>query len=136
MPHATIFVNLPTDDLPRAMAFWRALGYDFDPRFTNEQAAALVLRADAIYAMLLTRPFFDGFATKPVVNAHEATEVLNCLSCDSREEVVSLVERAVAAGGKAPRPFVDHGFMVQHAFEDPDGHVWELVHMTAAPPAA
>lgn len=132
--HTQIYVNLPVADLARSKAFFEALGYGFDARFTDEKAACLVL-GENLYAMLLRRDFFAGFTGKPVVDAHQATEVLVCLNCDSREAMDTLVARAVAHGGRAPRPPVDHGFMVQHGFEDPDGHIWELVVMQAAPAA-
>jgi predicted lactoylglutathione lyase len=124
-----IFVNLPVRDLDKSKAFFAALGYGFKPEFTNEKAAAMVIAEDSIYAMLLTEPFFKTFVDKPIVQAKEATEVLLCLSCESREEVDSLVAKAVAAGGRTPRPAQDHGFMYGQAFEDLDGHIWELVWM-------
>lgn len=126
--HQQIFVNLPYTDLPRAKAFFAALGFSFNPQFTDENAASMII-GDNIFAMLLKRSFFEGFTHKPVADAHATTEVLTCLSCSSRQEVDELVAKALAAGGKAPRPAQDHGFMYQHGFEDPDGHIWELVHM-------
>jgi predicted lactoylglutathione lyase len=124
-----IFVNLPVKDLDKSKAFFFALGYTFDPRFTNEKGASMVIADGSIYAMLLTEAFFGTFTAKPIVQGKEATEVLLCLSCESREEVDSLVAKAVAAGGRAPRPPQDHGFMYGHGFEDLDGHIWELVYM-------
>lgn len=129
--HHQIFVNLPVRDLPRSMAFFKALGYSVNPQFTNELAACLEL-GPQLYAMLLTEPFFKGFTGRPIADARECTEVLTCLSCESRAEVDALVAKALAAGGSAPRPPVDHGFMYSHGFEDPDGHIWELVHMDPA----
>lgn len=129
--HHQIFVNLPVKDLARSMAFFKAMGYSFNAQFTNELAAALEL-GPQLYAMLLTEPFFQGFTGKPIVDAHTSTEVLTCLSCESRAEVDALVAKALAAGGSAPRPPVDHGFMYSHGYEDPDGHIWELVHMDPA----
>ena len=130
-----IFVNLPVADLPRSIAFWQALGFHFNPQFTNDAGACLVIDPQ-IYAMLLTRPFFQTFTHKEIANAETTVEVLNCLSCESREEVDSLVAKAVAAGGRASGEPKDHGFMYGHAFEDPDGHTWELVFMSGPPPAA
>ncbi|MGO4378743.1 VOC family protein [Pseudoduganella sp. RAF53_2] len=124
-----IFVNLPVKDLEKSKAFFAALGYTFNPQYTNEHAASMIIHDGSIYAMLLTEPFFKGFTSKPIVSAKEATEVIVCLSCDSREEVDDLVKKALAAGGKAPREPQDHGFMYGHGFEDLDGHVWELVYM-------
>lgn len=133
--HKQIFVNLACKSLPASKAFFEALGYHFDPQFTNESGAGLVL-GENLYAMLLTEDFARNFTSKPLVDAAAATEVLVCLSCDSREAVDTLVARALAAGGVAPRPAQDHGFMYGHGFEDLDGHIWELVHMTGAPPQA
>lgn len=132
-----IFVNLPIRDMQRSQAFFRALGFEFNPQFTNEQGACMVVGED-IFVMLLVEPFFRTFTKKPVADARESTEVLVCLSCDSREEVDALVRKALAAGGKAPNAPQDHGFMYGHGFEDLDGHLWELVWMdpNAQPPHA
>lgn len=124
-----IFVNLPVKDLDKSKAFFNALGYSFNPQFTNESGACMIITEGSIYAMLLTEPFFATFIDKPIVQAKEAAEVLVCLSCDSREEVDDLVAKALAAGGRAPRAPQDHGFMYAHGFEDLDGHIWELVWM-------
>ncbi len=128
-----IFVNLPVKDLERSKTFFAALGFGFNEQFTDQNAACMVIAPDTIYAMLLVEDFFKTFTGKAIVNAHEATEVLNCLSCESQEEVDSTVAKALAAGGKAPRAPVDHGFMYAHSFEDLDGHIWELVFMREMP---
>lgn len=132
-----IFVNLPIKDMARSQAFFRKLGFDFNPQFTNEQGACMVVSED-IFVMLLVEPFFQGFTKKPIADAKKSTEVLVCLSCESRAEVDDLVKKALAAGGSAPNPQQDHGFMYSHGFEDLDGHVWELVWMdpAAQPPQA
>jgi len=131
--HKQIFVNLPVRDLKRSMTFFKALGLSFNPAFTNENAACLVI-GENLYAMLLTEPFFQTFTEKTLIDAHTRVETLICLSCESRAEVDDVIAKAVAAGGRTPRPPQDHGFMYGHAFEDLDGHIWELVHM--APEAA
>ncbi len=130
-----IFVNLPIREMARSRAFFEALGFSFDPRFTSEQGACMVV-AEGIYVMLLVEPFFQTFTKKPVADARRSTEVIVCLSCASRAEVDELVRKALAAGGTAPNAPQEHGFMYGHGFEDPDGHVWELVWMDpdAAPP--
>ena len=130
-----IFVNLPVADVQRSITFFNSLGYQVNPQFTSEQGACLIL-GDNIFAMLLAIPFFQGFTKKPVADATQSTEVLTCLSCDSREEVDALVAKALAAGGTAPNAPQDHGFMYGHGFEDLDGHLWELVFMSGTPPAA
>ncbi|KTT27556.1 VOC family protein [Pseudacidovorax intermedius] len=132
--HKQIFINLPCKSLPASKAFFEALGYCFNPQFTNEHGACLVL-GENLYAMLLTEDFARGFTAKPLVDARAATEVLVCLSCESREEVDGLVAKARAAGAAVPRPPQDHGFMYGHGFEDLDGHIWELAFMPDAPPA-
>jgi predicted lactoylglutathione lyase len=132
-----IFVNLPVKDLERSRAFFSALGFSFNPQFSNEQGACMVISED-IFTMLLVEPFFQTFIKKPISDAKKSTEVLVCLSCESRDEVDALVKKAVAAGGTAPNAKQDHGFMYAHGFEDLDGHIWELVWMdpNAAPPQA
>jgi predicted lactoylglutathione lyase len=128
MSNQLIFVNLPVRDLARAKVFWTGLGYSFDPRFTDENAGCLVI-SDTIYAMLLTTDFFKSFTGKEVVDATKATEAILALSAESREAVDDLVDRAVAAGATEPREPMDHGFMYQRSFDDPDGHHWEIVWM-------
>jgi len=135
--HKQIYVNLPVADLPRSRAFFESLGLHFEPKFSNDQGACLVIEEGSIHAMLLTHDFFKTFTSKPVADATRSTEVLVCLSCESRAEVDALVQKALGAGGTAPRPPQDHGFMYAHGFEDLDGHIWELVAMdpNAQPPA-
>lgn len=127
-----IFVNLPVKNLDRSVAFFTALGFSFNPQFTDQNATCMVV-SDDIFVMLLVEPFFAGFTAKPVADAFAATEVLVALSLDSRAEVDAMVAKALAAGGKAPMPPKDHGFMYQHGFEDPDGHQWEVFHMSEMP---
>ncbi|AZG07160.1 MAG: extradiol dioxygenase [Bordetella sp. SCN 67-23] len=129
--HKQIFVNLPVADLPRTQAFFGQLGFTFNAQFTNEKAACMVI-GENIYAMLLTTDFFRGFASKPISDARQSTEVLVALTCDSREAVDDMVRKALAAGGTAPRPPQDHGFMYSHGFDDPDGHAWEVFYMDPA----
>ena len=125
--HKQIILNLPVKDLDKSRAFFSALGFTFDPRFSGENAAFMNIVGDTIQAMLTTEPFFQSLIDKPVANARQANEVVICLSCDSREEVDSLIARAVAAGGRTPHPPEDHGFMYDQGFEDIDGHLWNLV---------
>ena len=123
-----IFVNLAVKDLDKSKAFFEKLGYSFNPQFTNQDAACMVI-SDTIYAMLLTEPFFKGFTPKEMVDAKKATEVLVCLSAASRAEVDEVVRKAVAAGGRIYNEPQDHGFMYGHGFEDLDGHLWEFAYM-------
>ncbi|MDB5965833.1 MAG: hypothetical protein JWQ72_2333 [Polaromonas sp.] len=133
-----VFINLPIKNMARSQAFFKSLGFAFNPKFTNEQGACMVISEDHSYAMLLVESFFQGFTCKPIADATQTTEVVIALSCDSREEVDDMVKQALAAGGTAPNPPQDHGFMYSHGFTDLDGHVWELVWMDAAatPPQA
>lgn len=126
-----IFVNLPVKNIEKTRAFFASLGYSFNPQFSNDSALCMVI-SEHIFAMLLAEPFFQTFTRKPVADASKGTEVLVCLSCDSRAEVDALVAKAVAAGGKTPNAPVDHGFMYGHGFEDLDGHLWELMYMDMA----
>lgn len=114
-------------DLAKSRAFFCALGFTFNPRFSGENAAFMSIVDGTIEAMLTTEPFFQSLIDKPVVNAREANEVVICLSCESREELDSLIAKALAAGGRIPHPPEDHGFMYDQGFEDIDGHLWNLV---------
>src|SRR3546814_17543813 len=124
--HKQIFVNLAVADLPGSMAFFRQLGLDFDKRFTDQNAACLVL-GENLYAMLLTRDYFKTFVSKPLCEPKQSTEVLVCLSCESRAEVDGLVARAVAAGGSETRQPQDYGLRYGHWCEAPAGTIWERV---------
>ena len=123
-----IIFNLVVKDLSKSKDFFSALGFSINPRFSNENAAFMDI-VDDIHVMLMTEAFFKSLIDKPLVQAREANEVIICLSCESREELDSLIARAVAAGGRTPHPPEDHGFMVDQGFEDLDGHLWNLVWM-------
>lgn len=128
-----IFINLPVADLSKSMAFFHALGFEHNPRFTDDTAACIVI-SETIFVMLLTHDKFRGFTSKSISDATKSTEVLLCLSCESRTEVENLVAKAIASGGSTYDEPKDYGFMYQHSFADPDGHQWELVHMSSFPP--
>ncbi len=123
-----IFVNLPVKDLDKSMVFFGKLGFTFNKQFTDETAACMVI-SDDIYTMLLTEKKFKEFTRKAIADATKTTEVLTCLSMDSREKVDTLVDAAVKAGATEPRPAMDLGFMFQRSFDDLDGHIWEIIHM-------
>jgi predicted lactoylglutathione lyase len=124
-----IFVNLPVKDLAAATRFYEAIGCKKNEQFSNDQAAVLVW-SDTITFALLTHDHFASFTPKPIADAHRTSEVLICLSRDSREQVDAITEAAAAAGGKADiREPQDMGFMYSRAFEDPDGHVFEPMWM-------
>jgi predicted lactoylglutathione lyase len=123
-----IFVNLPVADLPAARAFYEAIGAANNPTFTDESAACMVF-SDVIHVMLLTHDKFAQFTPKRIADAHETSEVLICISADSREAVDDITLKALAAGGREPREKQDHGFMYGRSFEDLDGHIWEPMWM-------
>ena len=123
-----IFVNLPVGDLDKSVDFFTKLGFKFNAQFTDETATCMIVSED-IYVMLLTRAKFKTFTPKAICDATKSTEVLVCLSSDSRERVNEMVRKAVAAGGTTYNEPQDHGFMYGHGFQDLDGHIWELIHM-------
>jgi len=123
-----IFVNLPVTDLDRSTAFFKRLGFTFNPQFTDKTAACMVV-TDHIYAMLLTHPKFKEFTDKDIADARKTTEVLTCLSFDNRDRVDEIVDTALAAGAIETRSAQDHGFMYERSFNDPDGHIWEIIWM-------
>ena len=123
-----IFVNLPVKDLKRSIDFFTALGFTFNPQFTDENAACLVI-GENIYAMLLVDRFFRMFTKKEISDASKTTEVLTALSVDSREKVDQIANKALASGGSLNREPQDHGWMYGRSFQDPDGHIWELLYM-------
>ena len=127
-----IFINLPVSDLERSKAFYEAVGFRNEPRFTNDDAACMVW-SDAINVMLLTHGFWKTFTSKTIPDAQTTAQVLLALSQESAADVDAIVARATAAGGRAdPTPRQDHGFMYGRSFEDPDGHIWENTFMDIA----
>jgi predicted lactoylglutathione lyase len=124
-----IFVNLPVADVAKSTAFYQAIGCIQDLRFSGEHASSMQLSEEIVF-MLLARDFFQTFTPKAIADSRATTEVLICLSRDNRDAVDALVEKAAAAGGKADiRPAQDYGFMYGRSFEDPDGHIFEIMHM-------
>jgi uncharacterized protein len=131
-----IFVNLPVSDLERATAFYEAVGAVKNPQFSDHTASGMVI-SDTIHVMLLTHEKFSQFTTKKIADSRTTTEVLLCLSADSRDDVDGTVAKAAAAGGRAdPGPTQDYGFMYGRSFEDPDGHIWEIMWMDVEAAAA
>ena len=123
-----IFVNLPVKNLSRAMDFFGKLGFTFNPRFTDETAACMVI-SDDIYSMLLTEKKFKAFTPKAICDATKSTEVLIALTCENRGHVDEMVAKAIAAGGDTYDKPKDYGFMYAHGFQDLDGHIWEVFYM-------
>jgi predicted lactoylglutathione lyase len=126
-----IFVNLPVTDLPRAKAFYEAVGAKNNPQFTDDTAACMVF-SDTIHVMLLTHDKYKQFTSKQIADTHKTSAVLLAISEDSREGVDATLGKVLKAGGKEPREKQDHGWMYYRAFEDLDGHTWEVMWMDVA----
>lgn len=126
-----VFINLPVADLEASKKFFTSLGYSLNPQFSNEDAASVVI-SDTIVAMLLTKDFYATFTDKEIADATKTSEVLIALSAPTREAVDELVRKAVAAGGTASPRVQDLGFMYGRAFDDLDGHTWEVTWMDPA----
>lgn len=123
-----IFVNLPVADVAKSTAFYEALGFEKNEKFSNEQASGMIW-SDAIHVMLLDHGFYSTFTEKKIVDAKSTSGVLNCLSFDDKAGVDAFHGAAKSAGGSEPRPIEDQGFMYGGSIEDPDGHVWETMWM-------
>lgn len=126
-----IFVNLPVADLAASRAFYTALGFSINEEFSDERCAAITV-SDTICVMLLAESRFRDFINGDISNAHQSTEVLNCLSTESKDEVDDLVAKALANGGKPWLDKMEEGPMYGHSFADPDGHAWEVMFMDFA----
>lgn len=126
-----IFVNLPVKDLRKSIEFFTGLGFSFNARFTDDTATCMIV-ADNIFVMLLTERKFQLFTPNTICDATGSTEVLLALSMENRAEVDDMVRKAVAGGGATYNEPKDHGFMYQHGFQDPDGHIWEIFWMDPA----
>jgi predicted lactoylglutathione lyase len=131
-----IFVNLPVKDLDKSKKFFTNIGFSINPQFTDEKAACVVI-SEHIFAMILKEDFFKTFIPNTQISdATKTTEVLVALSADSKEKVDEMADKALAAGASKLREPEDHGFMYSRSFQDPDGHIWEVLwmDMDAAPP--
>jgi predicted lactoylglutathione lyase len=124
-----IFVNLAVKDLEKSKEFYGRLGFEFDQRFTDESATCMIVNDQAM-VMLLVEPRFADFTSKQVVDANKSTEVLLGVSADSREGVDELADVALAAGATKANEPMDMGFMYGRSFNDPDGHLWEVIWMS------
>lgn len=128
MAHRMMFVNLPVRDLDRAKTFFGKLGFSFNPRFTDDKAACMVV-SDLGYVMLIHEAFYRTFTNRDLCDTSRQNEGLVALSCGSRGEVDGLVRTALEAGGSQAMPPADHGFMYERSFYDPDGHHWAVLWM-------
>ncbi|MFF2125941.1 VOC family protein [Streptomyces olivochromogenes] len=126
-----IFVNLAVDDIDASKKFFTELGYTINPQFTTDDCACVVI-SDTIIAMLLSKQRYADFTKKEIADPTKTSEVLLCLSAESREKVDELCDKALAAGGSGTREAQDHGFMYGRTFDDLDGHTWEVMWMDPA----
>ncbi|HRN69959.1 MAG TPA: hypothetical protein PLS49_02130 [Candidatus Woesebacteria bacterium] len=126
--NTSIFVNVPVKDLNKSMEFFKKLGWSFNPQFTDENAASMVV-SDTIYVMLLKEDYFKTFTKKQIVDAKISTEALFALSFESKTKVDELFHKAIEAGATEARKTSDMGFMYTRSFDDLDGHTWELFWM-------
>lgn len=126
-----IFVNLPVKNLEASIRFFKALCFSFNVEFSDTEVACMVV-AENIFVMLLTQDRFRTFTPKEICDAWKSTEVLVCLSLESRKAIADMVRSAIAAGGSTYNQPHDHGFMYMHGFQDLDGHIWELIHTEPA----
>lgn len=126
-----IFVNLAVADVDTSKKFFTELGYTINPQFSTDDCACVVI-SDTIVAMMLSKQRYADFTKKQIADSTKTSEVLLCLSSESREKVDELVDNAIAAGGSASGETQDHGFMYGRAFDDPDGHTWEVMWMDPA----
>lgn len=123
-----IFVNLSVADLEKSKTFFTSLGYTFNPQFTDQKAACLVISSE-IYAMLILPDYFKTFINKEISDSFKSTEAILALTLENREKVDEMMEKVIGAGGKETREPADHGFMYSRSFEDLDGHQWEFFWM-------
>lgn len=123
-----VFINLPVKDLDKSKAFFKGLGYSFNPQFSDENAGCMVI-SDSIYAMLLTESYFKTFTNKEISDAKTSTEVLITLDANSKGEVEQIIAKAKDLGATIYSEAQDHGWMYQHSFADLDGHQWEFTYM-------
>lgn len=127
----SIFLNLHVRELAKTKEFFSKLGFEFNPQFTDNNAACMII-SETAFVMLLEKPFFQNFTKRELSDPSKVTEGLYALSCESRAEVDEMVKKAIAAGGKPAMEPQDHGFMYGHSFYDVDDHHWEVVWMDPA----
>jgi uncharacterized protein len=123
-----IFINLPVKDLSKSKQFFTKLGFTFNPQYTDEKAACLVI-GENLFSMLITEPYFKTFTKKEISDAKTSTEVLIAIDVESREQVKEMINKAVEAGGSTYLEPQDHGWMYYHSFADLDGHQWEIMYL-------
>jgi hypothetical protein len=123
-----IFINIEATNLQAAVDFYIPLGFTQNKTYSDASTACVVL-SDVIHVMLHEPSRFATWVPtgKQAADATKHTEVLLCVSAESKEEVDQWVEKAVKAGGKGdPTKLPEEGGMYGRSFEDLDGHVWEV----------
>ena len=128
-----LFVNLPVRNLDKTVEFFSALGFSFNPDFTDENATCMIVN-DGAYVMLLVESYFKTFTSKSIAATADTAEAIMSFSLESREAVDEVIRTALTSGGTASEEAQDYGFMYTHSFQDPDGHLWEVVWMDPAGP--
>ena len=128
-----LFVNLPVRNLDKTVEFFTALGFSFNPAFTDENATCMIVN-DGAYVMLLVESYFKTFTSKSVAATADTAEAIMSFSLESRESVDEVIRTALTSGGTASEEAQDYGFMYTHSFQDPDGHLWEVFWMDPAGP--
>lgn len=123
-----IFINLPVKDLNKSTNFFKELGFEFNPQFSDENTASMII-SDNIFVLIMVEERFKEFTKKEIADTTTSAEAIFCLSAESREQVNEFVNKALAAGGKSYSEPQDHGFMYGWGFQDLDGHIWEIVYM-------
>lgn len=123
-----IFINLPVKDLNKSTNFFKELGFEFNPQFSDETTSCMII-SDNIYALIMIEERFKGFSKKEIVDTTTSSEAIFCLSAESRDQVDELVNKALSSGGKSYSDHQDHGFMYIWGFQDLDGHLWEVAYM-------
>ena len=125
-------MNLPVKDLEKSQEFFGKIGYTFNPQFSNEKAACMIIEDNHIFYMLITEPYFKTFTAKELADRGNSIAAINGLSADSREKVDEIFNNAIAAGATEARPADDHGWMYARSFYDLDGHMREFFYMDLA----
>ncbi|WHZ01007.1 VOC family protein [Neobacillus sp. YX16] len=123
-----IFINLPVKDINKSTNFFKELGFEFNPQFSDETTSCMIIY-DNIFALIMVEERFNGFTKKEIADTTTYAEAIFCLSAESREQVDELVSKALSSGGKSYSDPQDHGFMYGWGFQDIDGHIWEIVFM-------
>ncbi|MCA0987196.1 VOC family protein [Guptibacillus algicola] len=123
-----VYINIPVKDVDQSVSFFSELGFEFNAEYTDKNAACLIIN-DRTFVMLLVEEYFKSFTKKAIVNAKESTESILAIAVNNKDEVDSLVKKALDYGGEAPSDPVDHGFMYAASFQDLDGHLWEVMSM-------